>query len=198
MGGVHLSVFFWGCKKNAHSLKISPLASKMMGAFLCGCFPRIVDFPQIIHFNRRFSLIFTIHFGGIPPLFLDSHPWCHPMLTWLPGPPCCHVTTRVFPSGEQSTFVDLVDAIGSHVSRKSLGSSTSTAPWSGPNHRWCLGWVGWLVGRSVGRLVGWLVGFVLLFVWVCWRCWRFVFCWVFLGGCLNRTERMSGLAEGKW
>ena len=40
---------------------------------LCGniwMFPKIVGFPQIIHFNQ-FSIIFTIHFGG-PPLFLET------------------------------------------------------------------------------------------------------------------------------
>ena len=34
-----------------------------------GCFLKEWENPQIIQFNRRFSIFFTIHFGGNPPIF---------------------------------------------------------------------------------------------------------------------------------
>ena len=40
-------------------------------------------YPQIIHFNRVFPIIFTIHFGGKIPLFLVQHPpirYFHPQV----------------------------------------------------------------------------------------------------------------------
>ena len=39
-----------------------------------GCFQKIVGFlSQIIHLFIGFSMIFTIHFGGKPPIFRNTH-----------------------------------------------------------------------------------------------------------------------------
>ena len=34
-------------------------------------------YPQIIHLFIGFSIIFTIHFGGFPPIFGNTHIWLH-------------------------------------------------------------------------------------------------------------------------
>ena len=169
----------------------------MMGAFLCGCF-RKCWYPQIIHFNRRFSMIFTIHFGGIPPLFLDFHPMVSSHVDLTPGPPwCCH-DDLCFPFRRA---IDICWPCGRNwigcvkEKRWIIHLYSTLTPWSGrKNHRWLVGlgwswswsWVGWLVGW----LGGWVVGFVEDVEGV-------FFVGFFFGGCLNRTERMSGLAEGK-
>ena len=50
------------------------LAPKKVGKlpFSCGCFRKIVGFPPESSISIGFSIIFTIHFGGIP-IFGNAH-----------------------------------------------------------------------------------------------------------------------------
>ena len=79
MGGLKFWILMWRKKRTTRFLHMDLhcydmfLNYEVMSSSTYGCFQKSGWAPQLIHFNRVGSIIFTIHFGGFPPIFGNTH-----------------------------------------------------------------------------------------------------------------------------